>query len=862
MLSAKFKKISKKTLNSQQFYYWLSFLIPTIAFFAYFACNNFNILTVDLGQQYVDFFAFLRRNLFSHPLELIYSFNNGMGNSMIASNAYYLLSPFNLLIFLFSPGNIPIAILTIISIKIGACGLSGYYYWKKQDIEPFYALAASIAYALSGYVIANHFNLMWLDSIILLPLLINAINQILNKEKNHLILVTFGLWVTNFYTGIMALFFGFLYFLSKIFFVKKGERWTIVKNYLGKSILASFLSAFVLLPTFFELLSGKANSSVNWNLSWQFNAPDQLSKLIDGAYNFHEMEAGLPNIFMTMPFLLFLIAYFLSKKIAWQNKLVNGILLLFLLLSLIFTPLVLLWHLGQFPIWYPARFSFVLIFFCLDLGIIFLKNEHGLTWPSKIILAILSLGLVCCWTFLQNNFAFITDTNLIVSSAFIVISLLFIFFIFTHHAFAGIFLYSVVVAEAIISMVLSLNNLSYQENYDFKNYLENTTLLTQNLNKKDHILFRTEKNFYRSDDDPFTSNYNGITNFNSITNAKVLNLLANLGYLHNSNSVTNNGGTPLTESLLGIKYYIEPNYDRGEFSKKKQLIFNNNIHRLDLDNYPIISDYSQLALLKNNEALPLTFLIKENTNKTKFVQDNPVYNQELLFQRITGSKQKLFKNIDWPDPQTHGVNAWPGSWMQYDRKKHAKQSTISFNLPIDYNGSYYLELPNGVDENLIDLFINNQQVDFVTRDGQNRLINIANNNKGRNVKISFTLKENNLNLNTANIWCLNTIKMNRILTRFNQKQPRTYQKNSLVLQTSTFKIKENKIFASSIPYSPNWFIFDHGKLVHKRLFANTFLSTKLAQGTHRLTFVYLPIAFLIGILISLISLVYLKLHLD
>lgn len=206
MITAKFQKIINKSRNSQQFYYWISFLIPTIAFFTYFACNNFNILTVDLGQQYVDFFAFLRRNLFSHPLELIYSFNNGMGNSMIGSNAYYLLSPFNLLIFLFSPGNIPVAILTIISLKIGSCGLTSYYYWKKQNINQFYSLAASIAYALSGYVIANHFNLMWLDSIILLPLLINAIDQILSEENNHLILATFGLWVTNFYTGIMSLF--------------------------------------------------------------------------------------------------------------------------------------------------------------------------------------------------------------------------------------------------------------------------------------------------------------------------------------------------------------------------------------------------------------------------------------------------------------------------------------------------------------------------------------------------------------------------------------------------------------------------------------------------------------------------------
>ena len=168
------------------------------------------MLTVDLGQQYVDFLAFFRRNLFSHPLRLIYSFSNGLGGSMLATDAYYLCSPFNLLLFLFPQHFLPQAILIIIALKIGAAGLSSYYYWKQKITNHFYALAASSAYALSGYVIGNHYNLMWLDSVILLPLLINAIDRLLAHQKNKLILITFLLWFTNFYTGFMALAFGLL----------------------------------------------------------------------------------------------------------------------------------------------------------------------------------------------------------------------------------------------------------------------------------------------------------------------------------------------------------------------------------------------------------------------------------------------------------------------------------------------------------------------------------------------------------------------------------------------------------------------------------------------------------------------------
>lgn len=219
MLQEKVNYLKQNLFTKSKIPYYLSFFIPFIIFFMYFALHKFNILTVDLGQQYVDFFSFLRNSLFTHPSNLIYSFQNGLGNSMLGTDAYYLLSPFNLILFLFSKNQLPIAILLLITLKIGAMGLSSFFYWKKR-IPDYYALSSSLAYALCGYVIANHFNLMWLDSAILLPLLVNEIDHCLYNKPNHLILLTFLLWFTNFYTGFMVLLFGFLYFLSQLTFTQ------------------------------------------------------------------------------------------------------------------------------------------------------------------------------------------------------------------------------------------------------------------------------------------------------------------------------------------------------------------------------------------------------------------------------------------------------------------------------------------------------------------------------------------------------------------------------------------------------------------------------------------------------------------
>ncbi|WP_044501779.1 YfhO family protein, partial [Lactobacillus acidophilus] len=124
--------ITHNLLEKEKILYLMSFILPGLIFFSYFFYTKNGVLTVDLGQQYVDFLAFFRHNLFTHPFNLIYTFSNGLGNSMLATDAYYLLSPFNLLLFVFPQHFLPKVILLIITLKIATAGLTSYYYWKQK----------------------------------------------------------------------------------------------------------------------------------------------------------------------------------------------------------------------------------------------------------------------------------------------------------------------------------------------------------------------------------------------------------------------------------------------------------------------------------------------------------------------------------------------------------------------------------------------------------------------------------------------------------------------------------------------------------------------------------------------------------
>lgn len=195
--------------------------------------------------------------------------------------------------------------------------------------------------------------------------------------------------------------------------------------------------------------------------------------------------------------------------------------------------------------------------------------------------------------------------------------------------------------------------------------------------------------------------------------------------------------------------------------------------------------------------------------------------------------------------------------MQYTRKKNSKESRVIFTFRPQTDDSYYLELPGDIDDNTINMYVNGQSINVAVRDQNTRLINLGSKQRGQRIQIAFTLKGNSFNLNAANLWRLNTNKLDHEITAFKKKQPTIKQTSLLVLKSSTFATSKAMTMDSTIPNNFNWLILDSGKVIkkNKTLFANTFLNFKLNKGTHQITLIYIPWIFLVGILISLVTLI-------
>ncbi len=172
-------------------------------------------MRMDLYHQYGPLFA----ELYDRVVEgksLLYSWESGGGSSFLGNYFNYLSSPFTVLIFLFDKADISFAITALVIVKCMASAVTFTYYLKASQKRHSYVSAAfGVFYAFCAYFLAYYWNIMWIDGMILLPLIVLGIEQLINNGKGALYTGALAvLLLSNYYMGYMACIFSVLYFLA------------------------------------------------------------------------------------------------------------------------------------------------------------------------------------------------------------------------------------------------------------------------------------------------------------------------------------------------------------------------------------------------------------------------------------------------------------------------------------------------------------------------------------------------------------------------------------------------------------------------------------------------------------------------
>ncbi len=284
-----------------------AFFVPVVAMIIIFAQRGIFpfgeecFLRTDMYHQYAPFFSEFQYKL-THGGSLLYSWDIGMGVNFSALYAYYLASPVNWLLIL-CPKKFIIEFMTIlIVLKTGLSGLSLSWYLKKHfGVNNFGVGFFGIFYALSGYMAAYSWNIMWLDCIMLFPIILLGLEQLVKEKRGTLYCITLGLSIlSNYYISIMICIFMVIYVIAQMIlnppksfgvFMGTGLRFAFY------SLLAGGLAAVVLLPEIYALqVTASGDFDFPKTFSSYFSIFDMIARHIGNVGT----EIGLdhwPNIY-------------------------------------------------------------------------------------------------------------------------------------------------------------------------------------------------------------------------------------------------------------------------------------------------------------------------------------------------------------------------------------------------------------------------------------------------------------------------------------------------------------------------------------------------------------------------------------
>lgn len=894
-------KHNERLLGVKKEYGYLKycFVLPAVIMLAIYLVlghkpfGDFSVLTLDLNAQYVYFYEALRDFVWGDS-SLLYSFSRSLGGEFMGIYAYYIASPLSYIVAIFPKSMMLFALLTIIVIKIGLCGLFFGFYLHKQSptISKEKILLFSTMYALSAYAITYQNNIMWLDGLFLLPLLTYSIERLVKEGKFKLYIAILALMMaSHYYIGYMlcwyTLFcFFFTYFKEDAPSVNpKGEKLHFLKSFakIGVStVIGIGMSAFVIGSAYYSLQFGKSEfSNPNWDFFAKFDLFDLFPKLLPGSYD-TVMHEGLPLLYCGVLALLLLPIYVMAKRVKSREKIFYiGFTLLYVLIMVI-NPTDLIMHGFQEPNCLNYRYSFILIFLMLVMAYkAFCEiEEHS---PKKIFATgsiILVLVLLAQkmefpnfvlqdkegmeYGFTAGELPFIWVIVFTIIAVFAIGALTCYFIKAKDKKFALAILILAVCVELFLNGVVTFASMNFDIGWgtysSYADYFKNLSPIVQAVQSGDKTFYRSEKTSHRCTNDNMALSIKGLSNSTSTLNQKTLDLLDYLGFYADAHWSQYLGSTAVTDALFGVKYiYSEKNHAYNQEINSQNAF-------MDMF-YELYAEDEHYYAYKNPYALGLAFgvdnAITELETSLSYDYDeldgfkNPFEVQNQLLNTLLGNGED--EQIDFfvgiPLKKNTNITGVSGSGIEHSATSSNSDYRVTFKFAVQNSGPLYLFLPTAYERSFT-LFIGEDE--FVSNSVHSRIISLGYREKGEELQLNFRLDENKLSFlkDTDYLYTLDMDKFESAIEELMQTSLVTNEKSTddHIFGSMTTN-KDNQTIMTTIPYDKGWKVYVDGKQVETySVYGDSLMAFDIEnEGEHDIEFKYMPDIYVITGIISAVS---------
>ncbi len=813
----------------------LAFVIPALIMLIIFAAKGIypfgdnSFLRTDMYHQYAPFHMEMLDKL-QNGGSLFYTWDIGAGTNFLALFAYYLATPFNWLLLICPKGLLVEFVSYMVVLKIGLCGLAFAYYLSKRSGSRSPAIAIiSSCYALSAYLAAYSWNIMWLDCIALAPLILLGLERLVKEDKCLLYCISLGLCIiSNYYISIMVCMFLVLYFIVQMIVlpthtvtVHTGLDGSMIKkktptkygkkflNFALYSLIAGGLAGVLLIPELKALqLTAASTSTFPKTLTSYFPVFDMLARHFVNV----TCEIGLehwPNIYSGVIVLVLFPLYIMNKNVNYKEKAAGGALLVFMLLSFSLNMPNFVWHGMHYPNSLPCRQSFlytaVLLAMCWDA----LKDLRRFSVRQLMT----GFWIAAIFILLAEKLIDVEDFkfyNYYITFAIVGLFTLLAYLYRTgriRKVTALILAFSLLAVELGMNTAITSVTLTSRKSY-LSNYDDYQTLTAQAEAATDDF-FRMEKDnsTRKSKDDGAYMDFRSISVFSSMANKNLTAFFKKFGFEGSTNAYGSLGSTPVSAGILGVKYIFSKTDDLDEGGLFVEAGVSND-----------------LILYENPYALNLGYMISAERFQTLRggLTGNPIETQNQFLRTTTGVSD-VFETF-------------------YGNVSHQ-----SYTCKVTEDGYIYLYVTNK-SISKIKATIGSETKTF-SNIKRGYVLDMGYCTAGTHIELT-TEDEQNI---TATAYRLNVDAYKKAMSTL-QEQPFVVDAFGDTYVTGHVEAKEAGTMLVTIPFEEGWTVKVDGKEIVPQDYMDAFYAIPLEAGAHSIEFTFVPAGFKTGALISLGSL--------
>ena len=806
------------------------------------------------GANRIDYFDNMQQvaPLYAHlwdwmhgKASLWFDWYTGFGTNVSMSiSAFSMLSPFNLLLYLFPRTLIleSISILTLVKMIFMAVAMYAYINKKYNSLSYNMKVAFSLMYTFCGYtVLYGSCFTPWMDIVALFPLLMLAYENMMQTGKKlfYIIMVAI-IFIINYYLGAMSLVYIFLISGAYVLLMSKKEK---IKEHawnLGIGTVAGLgLSCFVLVPVMMQL-SGSQRGGSGQGIVSQYIGWIKSAIISDGQMAAFQRWMMLYG----MAFAAAVIIMGLKKFKEEKNTIRYMIsLLLISLLPIVVEGINLMWHFGSYN-GYTLRNGYIVAFTLITVAAYFAQRMfEEVTADKKQLVKQLVIFVVAAavYAVVYN----IIPSNDIILAAFILFIAIFIaVFIFYNKKLKkdGIgFDFNTIIAIVAIEVFIGAYSLIgppkfYEyEPYQYGDYVQAANEVKDSLDIEESVTERIiNPDISLNANYPLILRRSAMSSFTAALQSDTQSYSKKFGYSKYFLWLLDSGGTVFTNSLFHVTQAV-------------------NVNELDSQMYTAVRSDGDYTLYDANYKLPFAMSVNKNITRQDF-SGNWEDLHNIFYKALTNDTQDIVNGMSYTKKESSVIREYnvraDGKQAVYinivdvnNRNTDANASWLISSMHIYVNGEAVL-VPTLGDVKNTAYFTdyNNNLVYLGTFENENFTIRVEYDDPWY------------LKVSEVSFAGLDMDKMQSLVDKHADDYCETsYTSDSLTVKLNGSGV--NNMALIPVVYSDNWNVKVNGKKVKAKSVCGLFTGVDIHAGENVIEMTFEPKGKKAGMLISLATLI-------